>query len=83
MGTCLNSSGDTVASMIISRMVEGKGWMDKKSERKTDPEKLPLPPRLGAVAAEPKNDWKNRCSIVYNKGAIIMQIKVIGSPGPG
>lgn len=29
MATCLNASGDTVASMMITRMVEGKDWMDK------------------------------------------------------
>lgn len=28
--TCLNASGDTIASMIITRLVEGKGWMEKK-----------------------------------------------------
>ncbi|WP_372586592.1 dicarboxylate/amino acid:cation symporter [Clostridium botulinum] len=27
--TCLNSSGDTIASMIIARFVEGKDWMLK------------------------------------------------------
>ncbi|MDO4267976.1 MAG: dicarboxylate/amino acid:cation symporter [Eubacteriales bacterium] len=25
--TCLNASGDTIASMIIARLVEGKGWL--------------------------------------------------------
>ena len=47
MATCLNSSGDTVASMMISRMVEGKGWMDKKSDRKTDPEKAAIAAQIG------------------------------------
>jgi Na+/H+-dicarboxylate symporter len=28
--TCLNSTGDTVASMIVTRLVEGKDWMAKK-----------------------------------------------------
>ncbi len=28
--TCLNASGDTIASMIITRLVEGKDWMKKK-----------------------------------------------------
>ena len=28
--TCLNASGDTIASMIITRLVEGKDWMEKK-----------------------------------------------------
>ncbi|WP_326906619.1 dicarboxylate/amino acid:cation symporter [Sedimentibacter sp. MB31-C6] len=28
--TCLNATGDTVVSMIVTRMVEGKGWMAKK-----------------------------------------------------
>ncbi len=32
MATCLNASGDTVASMMITRMVEGKDWMDKKHD---------------------------------------------------
>lgn len=47
MATCLNSSGDTVASMMISRMVEGKGWMDKKSDRKTDSEKAAIAAQIG------------------------------------
>ncbi len=33
MATCLNSSGDTVASMVISRIVEGKGWMEKNRKK--------------------------------------------------
>ncbi len=33
MATCLNASGDAVASMIITRLVEGKNWMEKKIER--------------------------------------------------
>ena len=28
--TCLNASGDTIASMMITRMVEGKDWLKKK-----------------------------------------------------
>ena len=28
--TCLNASGDTIASMIIARLVEGKGWLEKR-----------------------------------------------------
>lgn len=28
--TCLNSTGDTVASMMVTRIVEGKDWMAKK-----------------------------------------------------
>ena len=28
--TCLNSTGDTVASMVVTRIVEGKDWMTKK-----------------------------------------------------
>lgn len=28
--TCLNATGDTVASMIVTRMIEGKDWMEKK-----------------------------------------------------
>ena len=27
--TCLNSSGDTIASMIVTRLVEGKDWLVK------------------------------------------------------
>ncbi len=30
MATCLNASGDAVASMMITRLVEGKNWMVKK-----------------------------------------------------
>lgn len=28
--TCINATGDTVASMIVTRLVEGKDWMKKK-----------------------------------------------------
>ncbi|NBH72711.1 dicarboxylate/amino acid:cation symporter [Clostridiaceae bacterium] len=28
--TCLNASGDTIASMIIARLVEGKDWLEKR-----------------------------------------------------
>ena len=27
--TCLNSSGDTIASMMVTRIVEGKDWLVK------------------------------------------------------
>jgi Na+/H+-dicarboxylate symporter len=30
MATLLNSTGDTVAAMMIARFTEGKGWMDKQ-----------------------------------------------------
>lgn len=30
MATCLNASGDTIASMMVSRIVEGKEWIGKK-----------------------------------------------------
>ena len=32
--TCINSTGDTVASMIVARFVEGKDWMQKRQEAK-------------------------------------------------
>lgn len=47
MATCLNSSGDTVASMMISRMVEGKGWMDKPRRGKADSAKAALAAEIG------------------------------------
>ncbi|MCC8027888.1 MAG: dicarboxylate/amino acid:cation symporter [Clostridium sp.] len=28
--TCLNASGDTIASMMVTRLVEGKDWLDKR-----------------------------------------------------
>lgn len=31
--TCLNASGDTIASMIIARVVEGKDWLTKKPRK--------------------------------------------------
>lgn len=34
MATCLNASGDTIASMMISRVVEGKDWLEKAEARK-------------------------------------------------
>jgi sodium:dicarboxylate symporter family protein len=30
--TWLNSTGDAVASMVVTRMIEGKDWMDRKVE---------------------------------------------------
>ena len=27
--TCLNASGDTIASMLVTRIVEGKDWLVK------------------------------------------------------
>jgi Na+/H+-dicarboxylate symporter len=32
MATLLNSTGDTVAAMMITRFIEGKNWMEKDSE---------------------------------------------------
>lgn len=31
--TCLNASGDTIASMIITRLVEGKDWLKNRIEK--------------------------------------------------
>lgn len=38
--TCLNASGDTLASIMVTRIIEGKDWLNKK---------------LDAVAANPHN----------------------------
>ena len=32
--TCLNSSGDTIASMLVTRLVEGKDWLVKAAADK-------------------------------------------------
>ena len=32
--TCLNSSGDTIASMIVARFVEGKDWLVKATAKR-------------------------------------------------
>ena len=32
--TCLNSSGDTIASMMVTRLVEGKDWLVKAAAQK-------------------------------------------------
>ena len=32
--TCLNASGDTIASMMVARMVEGKDWLVKAVKKK-------------------------------------------------
>lgn len=29
--TCLNAAGDTIASMMVTRLVEGKNWLEKKT----------------------------------------------------
>ena len=31
--TCLNASGDTIASMIVTRLVEGKDWLVSKAKQ--------------------------------------------------
>lgn len=38
--TCLNASGDTIASMMVTRMVEGKDWLNRriKKEEEMTPE---------------------------------------------
>ena len=35
MATCVNSSGDTIASMMITRIVEGKDWLLKKTMKES------------------------------------------------
>lgn len=30
--TCLNASGDTIASMMVTRIVEGRDWLSKKAQ---------------------------------------------------
>lgn len=30
--TCLNASGDTIAAMMVTRLIEGKDWLKKKHE---------------------------------------------------
>ena len=34
--TCINSSGDTVSSMIVARFVEGKDWFQKKQAERAE-----------------------------------------------
>ena len=34
--TCINSSGDTVASMIVARFVEGRDWFQKKQAERAE-----------------------------------------------
>ncbi len=29
-GTCINATGDTVASMMVTRLIEGKDWLEKR-----------------------------------------------------
>lgn len=36
MATCINSSGDTIASMMVTRLVEGKNWILKKNHTETE-----------------------------------------------
>lgn len=33
MATCLNASGDTIASMMVTRVVEGKDWLEKRIQK--------------------------------------------------
>ncbi|MGL5368890.1 MAG: cation:dicarboxylate symporter family transporter, partial [Cetobacterium somerae] len=32
MATCLNAAGDTIASMMVSRVVEGEKWIEENKE---------------------------------------------------
>ena len=34
--TCLNASGDTIASMMVTRMVEGKDWLNRQIKREEE-----------------------------------------------
>ena len=27
-GTCINATGDTIASMMVTRLIEGKDWLE-------------------------------------------------------
>ena len=36
MATCLNATGDTVASMMVTRLVEGKDWLWKNKKNKEE-----------------------------------------------
>lgn len=29
-GTCINATGDTIASMMVTRLIEGKDWLEKR-----------------------------------------------------
>lgn len=35
MATCLNASGDAIASMMVARLVEGKDWLSRRLANKT------------------------------------------------
>ncbi len=30
IGTCINATGDTIASMMVTKLIEGKDWLEKK-----------------------------------------------------
>lgn len=30
IGTCINATGDTIASMMVTRLIEGKDWLEKR-----------------------------------------------------
>ncbi len=32
IGTCINASGDTIASMMVTKLIEGKDWLEKRLE---------------------------------------------------
>lgn len=41
MATLLNSSGDTIASMLVTRLVEGKKWLLNPVEDEAEPQLIP------------------------------------------
>lgn len=51
MATCQNSSGDTIVSMMVSRMVEDEGWMDKSRSSKSDPAKAALAAEISGCSS--------------------------------
>lgn len=50
MATCLNASGDTIASMMVTRVVEGKDWLEKQI-RKENKEALDCEKACAEAAA--------------------------------
>ena len=61
--TLLNVTGDSVSSMMVARIVEGKGWIDKNNNKASEPELKTIDTPVKEVAEEkvkPKNKNKKK-----------------------
>ena len=65
--TCLNASGDTIASMLVTRLVEGKEWLAKPRPPKRAGSELHSP--LSVPSIDPFIKGESAMTIIDTKHA--------------